>query len=100
MNRRERRAAAQRSQKAPIGEGSTTNSSQSANEPGVSDPAALCEAGRYLDAQLCCRQALAADANHADTLHLMGLLSLEAKQFDHAVEWIARAIRQAPKPEY
>jgi tetratricopeptide (TPR) repeat protein len=107
MNRRERRAAAQKSQKAPIGEGSTTNSPQSANEPDVSDPAALCEAGiahmqsgRYLDAQLCCRQALAADANHADTLHLMGLLSLHARQYDHAVEWIARAIRQNPKSNY
>jgi tetratricopeptide (TPR) repeat protein len=107
MNRRERRAAAQRSQKAPIGEGSTTNSSQSANEPDVSDQAALCEAGRahmqagrYLDAQICCRQALAAQADHADTLHLMGLLSLHTRQYDHAVEWIARAIRQDPKPNY
>ncbi len=58
------------------------------------------QAGRHLDAQLCCRQALAADANHADTLHLMGLLSLHANQHDHAVEWIARAIRQDPKPAY
>ena len=58
------------------------------------------QAGRHLDAQLCCRQALAADANHADTLHLMGLLSLHANQYDHAVEWIARAIRQDPKPAY
>ena len=57
-------------------------------------------AGRHLDAQLCCQQALKADANHADTLHLMGLLSLHANQRDHAMEWIARAIRQDPKPEY
>ena len=54
----------------------------------------------YLDAQLCCQQALAADADHADTLHLMGLLSFQARQYDHAVEWITRAIRQNPKPEY
>jgi tetratricopeptide (TPR) repeat protein len=57
-------------------------------------------AGRHLDAQLCCQQAHAADAHHADTLHLMGLLSLHANQPDHAMEWIARAIRQDPKPEY
>ena len=57
-------------------------------------------AGQYLDAQICCQQALAADANHAGSLHLMGLLSLQSKQYDHAVEWLARAIRQAPKPEY
>lgn len=57
-------------------------------------------AARYLDAQLCCQQALALDADHADTLHLMGLLSLQAEQYDHAVEWLARAIRQNPKVQY
>ncbi len=57
-------------------------------------------AGQYLDAQLCCEQALALDPGHADTLHMMGLLSLQAEQFDHAVEWIARALKQIPKPEY
>jgi len=57
-------------------------------------------AGRYLDAQVCCQQALDADSSHADSLHLMGLLSLHTKQYDAAVEWLARAIRQAPKPEY
>jgi Flp pilus assembly protein TadD len=30
----------------------------------------------------------------------MGLLCIEAKQHDHALEWLARAIRQDPKPEY
>jgi len=57
-------------------------------------------AGRYLDAQLCCQQALSADSNHADSLHLMGLLSLHAKQYDAAMDWLGRAIRQDPKPEY
>ncbi len=57
-------------------------------------------AGQYLDAQLCCQQALAIDPGHADALHLMGLLCLNSEQFDHAVEWIARALRQDPKPEY
>jgi tetratricopeptide (TPR) repeat protein len=73
----------------------------------VNTPAALFEAGlaemrdgRYLDAQLSCQQALAADPDHADTLHLMGLLSLQAEQYDHAVEWISRAIRREPKPVY
>jgi tetratricopeptide (TPR) repeat protein len=57
-------------------------------------------AGRYLDAQLCCEQALAADSSHADSLHLMGLLSCEAQQYELAVEWMARAIREAPRAEY
>jgi tetratricopeptide (TPR) repeat protein len=57
-------------------------------------------AERYLDAQICCQQALGLDFDHADTLHLMGLLSLQAKRHDHAVEWLSRATRQDPKPAY
>lgn len=57
-------------------------------------------AGHFHDAELCCRQALALDGGHADTLHLMGLLSLQAEQDDQAVDWIARAIRREPKPLY
>jgi tetratricopeptide (TPR) repeat protein len=57
-------------------------------------------AGRHLDAQTCCQQALEANSDHADTLHLMGLLSLHAEQYELAVERVARAIKQDPKPEY
>jgi tetratricopeptide (TPR) repeat protein len=89
MNRRDRRAGARTSKNA-------------------STPGSLCEAGlgylqsgRYLDAQMCCQRALALDAGHADTLHLMGLLHLQDEQYDFAIEWIARAIRQgSPKPVY
>jgi tetratricopeptide (TPR) repeat protein len=70
-------------------------------------PTELYEAGlqhfiarRSLEAQACCQKALALDAQHADTLHLMGLLSLHSKQYDHALEWISRAIRQQPKADY
>ena len=94
MNRRERRAAGRKPQ-------------ESLGHSGVNTAAALYAAGmnhmqggRYLDAQVCCQQALAVDSNHADSLHLIGLLSLQAKQCDHAMEWISRAIRQDPKPEY
>jgi len=78
MNRRERRAAA-RPQTKPHATGART-------------PAALydtglghMQAGRYLDAQMCCEQALALDSSHADTFHLMGQLALQAKQHDLAV---------------
>src|ERR1700761_328082 len=94
MNRRERRAAGRESQKP-------------SNRSGVSTPAALYgladrhrQAGRSLDAQLCCQQALAVDANHADSLYLLGLLSLQAQQYDHAIEWTARAIRSDPRANY
>jgi tetratricopeptide (TPR) repeat protein len=94
MNRRERRTAAKGSK--------TTLSTATANTPAALYQAGLqhFRAGRHLDAQICCQQALAVEAEHADTLHLMGLLSLHAEQYDHAVEWISRAIRQNPKTEY
>ena len=58
------------------------------------------QAGRALDAQLCCERALASDPHHVGSLHLMGLLGLQAKQYDHAIEWIARANRQDPKGQH
>jgi tetratricopeptide (TPR) repeat protein len=33
-------------------------------------------------------------------MHLMGMLSLQAENYDLALEWLARAIRQDPKPQY
>ncbi|HEY3679368.1 MAG TPA: tetratricopeptide repeat-containing glycosyltransferase family protein [Bradyrhizobium sp.] len=94
MNRRERRAAGEPSRTTP-------------DRPGGDTAAALhgaalghVRAERYLDAQMCCQQALALDPDHAESLHLMGLLSLHATQYDHAVEWISRAIAQDPRPEY
>ena len=67
----------------------------------------LCEAGisymldgRHLDAQLCAQRVLAADPAHADALHLMGLLCVRSGQYDRAVEWIGRAVRQNPRPDY
>jgi tetratricopeptide (TPR) repeat protein len=97
MNRRHRRVVA----------GKPQANQANPNGPGASTAAACYEAGlghlragRFLDAQICCQQALAADSDHADSLHLMGLLSSEARQYDLAVEWIARAIRQQPRAEY
>jgi tetratricopeptide (TPR) repeat protein len=58
------------------------------------------QTGHDLEAQLCCQQALGVDPAHADSLHLMGLLSLRRQHYDHAVEWLSRAIRQEPRPQY
>ncbi|QOZ73123.1 Tetratricopeptide (TPR) repeat [Bradyrhizobium arachidis] len=77
------------------------------NVPAMETPAAYCEAGlqhlragRHLDARACCEQALTIDAEHTDAQHLMGLLFLHDKHYNDALEWIVRAIRRAPKPEY
>ena len=56
--------------------------------------------GRYLEAQLCCRQALETNPDNAETLHLMALVCFNAGQFDHAVEWASQAIRRQPRPAY
>ena len=76
-------------------------------DAGALAPVAQCEAGhRYLqsgqalEAQLCCQRLLASDPNHAGALHLMGLIALRAGEYDHALEWTARAITQEPKPAY
>ena len=94
MNRRDHRAAGRKSPTASDGAGTAVP--DALYETGLGHM----QAGRHLDAQICCQQALVADSSHADALHLMGLLSFQAEQYDHAVEWIARAIRQNPKPEY
>src|ERR1700743_225497 len=94
MNRRERRAAAK-------------DSKTARGVSAAATPATLYEAGRrhfragnLLEAQVWSQKALALDAEHADTLHLLGLISLHSKQYDHAVEWISRAIRKDPKTDY
>src|SRR5271170_8112867 len=91
MNRRERRAAARPQ---------TKSHAMGARTPAELHDAGLgyMQAGRYLDAQMCCEQALALDSSHTDSFHLMGLLALQANQHDLAVAWLARAIRQDPQP--
>ena len=94
MSRRERRAAAKKAGVGPLTPRAETV--PALYKAGLGHM----HAGRTLDAQLCCQQALSLDPNHADTLHLMGLLSLHARQYDHAVEWISRAISQQPRTDY
>jgi tetratricopeptide (TPR) repeat protein len=94
MNRHERRLADKGSK------GAGTKSS--APTPAALYEAGLAEygAGRHLAAQTYCEKALALDPAHADTLHLAGLICFHARQYDHAVEWIARACKREPKAEY
>jgi tetratricopeptide (TPR) repeat protein len=76
---------------------------ESTSSPRQDTPAAwfeaglrLLQAGQLAQAEQCGRSALALDQGHADSLHLMGMLSLAAKQYDLAIEWFAVAIRQNP----
>jgi tetratricopeptide (TPR) repeat protein len=94
MNRRERRVAAKGSKTRP------TSSERKAPAAFYETGLRHLQAGRDLDAQLCCQQALAIDAHHADSLYLMGLLCLRTRQYDHAAEWLARAFSKTPRAEY
>jgi tetratricopeptide (TPR) repeat protein len=93
MNRRERRVAARQSPAASKGDAETAATLHQAGLGHL-------RAGRPLDAQICCQRALALDAGHADTLQLMGLLSLHAKQYDAAIEWVGRANRADSSTDY
>jgi tetratricopeptide (TPR) repeat protein len=93
MNRHQRRTAAKSAKIAP--------------GPRATTPAALCElgfsllqAGQVAEAEGCSRQALTQQPDYADALHLMGIVAFHKRQYAHAVEWIAGALRQVPKPEY
>ena len=88
-------------------EAAETANAETPASPAANDLAALhasvlehMQAGRFLEAQLFCQQALAMDPQDADTMHLVGVVHAEAQQFDHAVEWTSRAIRREAKPSY
>jgi len=93
MNRHQRRTAAKSAKITP--------------GPRATTPAALCElgfsllqVGQVAEAEGCSRQALTQEPDYADAMHLMGIVAFHNRQYDHAVEWIALALRQVPKPEY
>jgi predicted O-linked N-acetylglucosamine transferase (SPINDLY family) len=50
------------------------------------------QAGRLHEAEVIYRRILAADPNHADTLHLLGVIAHQMGQHESAVEYIERAI--------
>src|SRR6201995_4903743 len=92
MNRRERRAAG----KVPAPPKAASADPAPLYEAGI----AHLRAGRMLDAQVCGQQALTADPAHADSTHLMSLITIAGEHFDLAVEWARRAVAQDPKPQY
>ncbi len=75
---------------------------QAAKSPNRS-PAILIESAlRYLqseqfaEAEKCCREILADDPDHAESFHLLGLISAGTNQYDKAIGFFAQAIRKNP----
>ncbi len=58
------------------------------------------QAGRTQDAERAYRRALELAPEHADTLHLLGLLLYRQARYDEAIASITMAIAQAPSPVY
>jgi len=54
------------------------------------------QAGRLAEAEALYRQVLAAQPNHADALHYLGVIANQAGRHELAVEWIRRAIALQP----
>jgi tetratricopeptide (TPR) repeat protein len=52
------------------------------------------QAGRLLEAGRRYRQVLAADPDHADSLHMLGMVEQQAGRFDAAIELISQAIQR------
>lgn len=103
MNRHERRAQAKAGKgNAKHNAGDNAKAAPAAQPLAVLHAAMLKEAiaGRLLEALSIGQQALSLDPGNADTLHLMAMVNLEAKQPEHAVEWTWRAIGKDAKPAY
>lgn len=56
----------------------------------------LQRAGRFPDAERACREALSIDPNHADANYLLGLLLLQQRRVELAVDQIKKAIALRP----
>jgi tetratricopeptide (TPR) repeat protein len=52
------------------------------------------QAGRLSEAEACYRRVLAVQPDHADALHLLGVIAHQVKRHDIAVDLISRAIRR------
>src|SRR3954447_16614176 len=87
MNRKERRAASKRR------DGSATRPNAIAFGPGLAAEASrLYRAGRNNDAQEICRQILAREPGHVQSLNLLGLMAQASGDHRAAVKMFAKAI--------
>ncbi len=93
MNRKERRAAAK------LGQASSRSPGKPSAAAGVRAAALLRtgvqhqHAGRLADAEACYRDALAAQPDHADALHLLAGIAHRTRRYQLAVDLISQAIK-------
>ncbi len=56
----------------------------------------LCDGGRLAEASEVCSKILLADPDHADTLHLLGIVAYRQGKREAAIRWLRRAARVQP----
>ena len=98
MNRRDRRAAAKLGQTSsrPFGGTAAAEARADVLSAGLEHH----RAGRLAEAEGCYQRVLAADPNHADAMHLLGVIAHQFGRHELAVELIRQAIQQNEQPNY
>ena len=100
MNRHQRRAAAKQGQSPRNPAKPAANAAPDVAKL-LTAGVAHHRAGRLREAETCYRQVLAVEADHAEALHLMGVIAHQIGRHDVAVELIGRAIERNDKsPSY
>ena len=100
MNRHQRRAAAKQGQSPRNPAKPAANAAPDVAKL-LAAGVAHHRAGRLREAETCYRQVLAVEADHAEALHLMGVIAHQIGRHDVAVELIGRAIERNDKsPSY
>ena len=93
MNRHQRRAEKKQNR-------SATPSASPAVQNALAEGLRHHQAGRLADAERLYRQILAIDPEHADSLHLLGIIAHQMRSYDVAADLIGRAIKGNAKVSY
>lgn len=93
MNRHQRRAEMKQNR-------SVTPAASPAVQNMLADGLRHHQGGRFAEAERLYREILAIDPNHADSLHLLGMIAYQMGSHDTAVDLIERAIKRNAKVSY
>ena len=97
MNRQQRRAGAR---SAGVRTGRASDARTAAILGRLEAGLAHQQAGRLLEAEACYQQALAAEPDHPDALHLLGVVAYQSGRHDLAVALIRQAIKRNGQSPY
>ncbi len=94
MNRKQRRAAAKLGQASSPAPGEAATAAARGVAELLAEGLKHQQAGRLAEAEACYRRVLAGQPDHADALHLLGVIAHQVGRHDLAVELIRQAIKR------